>query len=209
MDTALAAHRAGGPIWTTKFRLVLVFFNKNQPSEANKVLQNMWNWPKNEQAAQVRQHKRGSKANRSVSGDQHMPFEHEYGDSTPKIKTNFLTFDYLALRGDLEREGWRTPDCYSKTFDAAGDFSAVYLFMLVDRMEYKAARPAYVGMSMRLAQRWSGHPILTELDDVDAWVQRWFIRVPRSELRTVETANINRFDPPWNVIGRKRGVSAL
>lgn len=138
-----------------------------------------------------------------------MPFEHECGDSVAKVKTDFLTFDYLALRGDLEREGWRTPQCYSRTFDAAGDFPAVYLFMLVDRMDYKIARPAYVGMSTRLAQRWSGHPVLSELDGIDAWVQRWFLRVPCDDLRSVETAHIKRFDPPWNVIGRKRGVSAL
>jgi len=121
----------------------------------------------------------------------------------------FLTFDYLDLRSDLRNEGWRTPQCYSKDFGATGDFPAIYAFLLVDNMEFKRARPAYVGMSKRLAQRWSGHPILTELDEVGLWVQKWFLRVPMENLRIAEAAHISRFDPPWNVIGRKRGVAAL
>lgn len=129
-----------------------------------------------------------------------------YPDSGDKSKTSFLAFNYLDLRQELEREGWRTPDCYSRSFDAEGDFSAVYLFMLVDRDGYERAMPAYVGMSTRLSQRWAGHPILTELEDLDQWVQRWFIRVSRPDLRSVEKAHIQRFDPPWNIIGRTRGL---
>lgn len=127
----------------------------------------------------------------------------------PKIKPSFLTFDYVILRDGLEREGWETPQTYCNSFGEAGDFPAVYMFVLVDHMNMKISRPAYVGMSTRLSQRWSGHEVLSELEDMDAWVQRWFLRVPRCKLREVESFNINKFDPPWNVIGKKRGASAL
>jgi len=122
---------------------------------------------------------------------------------------SFLTYDYQVLRRDLEGCGWRTPQTYCNKFSAAGDFPAVYLFLLVDIKETKAARPAYVGMSTRLAQRWSGHPILHELSGMNLWVQKWFLRQPKRDLRSVEAVNIERFDPPWNVNGRRRGVAAL
>ena len=162
-----------------------------------------------EQGRKERQLPTASKANVPDKEVTHMPFEHDYGDSTPESNPEILTFDYQTLRGDLAKSGWRTPQCYSKEFDAPGDFSAVYAFLLVDPWEFKRARPAYVGMSKNISQRWSGHPILAELEDLGPWVQKWFIRVDECELRSVEAENISRFDPPWNVIGRKRGVAAL
>lgn len=129
----------------------------------------------------------------------------------PKIcaTAGFLTVDYQSIRRDLAREGWKSPQSYCNDFDSPGDFSAVYLFLLVDRERFLKARPAYVGMSSRLAQRLAGHPVMAELSGVGPWVQQWFVRVPRADLRAVEAAHIKRFDPPWNVIGRKRGASAL
>ena len=121
----------------------------------------------------------------------------------------YMTIDYPALRDRLACEGWRTPQCYSNSFDSAGDFPAVYMFILVNSETFLTARPAYVGMSTRLAQRWTGHPVIAQLDSLGPWVQRWFLRVPKQQLRSVEAANIQRFEPPWNVIGRRRGVGAL
>ena len=123
--------------------------------------------------------------------------------------SSILTQDYKQIRSTLEAEGWNTPQTYCNCFDEAGDFPAVYVFLLVDPLHYKTARPAYVGMSTRLSQRWMGHSILAELEEVGPWVQQWFLKTPKAELRAVEAQNIARFDPPWNVIGRRRGVLAL
>jgi hypothetical protein len=129
---------------------------------------------------------------------------------TREIKNDILTHDYQDLICGLESEGWRTPQTYtSSAFDSDADFSAVYVFLLVEREFYLRARPAYVGMSTRLSQRWSGHPILAELEALDVYVQKWFLRVPKQDLRKVEARNIRRYDPPWNVVGRKRGLEAL
>jgi hypothetical protein len=133
----------------------------------------------------------------------------QYTESDSVFKPNYLTADYNSLRDSLESRGWKTPQTYAKSFDCAGDFSAVYAFLLVDRWDFSLARVAYVGMSTRLSQRWSGHSVLSELNEFDDWVQKWFLRVPEDELRATEAKYINEFDPPWNVIGRKSGVCAL
>lgn len=119
---------------------------------------------------------------------------------------NGLPYDYRNLREELEGSGWLTPQTYCNCFDSPGEFSAVYVFLLVDPLEFKSALPAYVGMSKNLLQRWSGHPILRSLSDSDLWVQRWFLKVQEENLRSVEGQYIRKFNPPWNISGKVRGV---
>lgn len=137
-----------------------------------------------------------------------MPFEGTYTDSESDFKKipRHRVVPYRLVRAELEGDGWKTPDTYCRAFDYQSDFSAVYLFLLVDQYDYLSASPAYVGMSTNLAQRWSGHPILNDIDMNGVWVQRWFLRVPHTDLRSVENSYIQKFDPPWNISGRKRGI---
>lgn len=137
-----------------------------------------------------------------------MSVKDEYRDSTSRSNTHKLTYGYRPLRDSLEASGWRTPQTYCNFYADAGDFPAVYMFMLVDQWDYKIARPAYIGMSTRLAQRWCGHEILRDLEAQGLWVQKWFLETPKAELRKVESALIKKFDPPWNIIGRTRGIVA-
>ena len=130
----------------------------------------------------------------------------QYDDSRQKFNTQVLTYGYQSLRKSLEDEGWRTPQTYCNRFAEAGDFPAVYMFMLVDQWDYSVARPAYVGMSTRLAQRWSGHEISRQLDEQSLWVQKWFLETPKQELREAESTLIKKFGLPWNIVGRQRGV---
>lgn len=115
------------------------------------------------------------------------------------IKTKEMT-------DDLKAQGWRTPQTYCGCFDEAGNFSAVYLFLLMDKETFSECAVAYVGMSKRLLSRWHGHNILPELEASPYWTQKWFKRVQPAKLREVEAEYIRRFDPPWNIIGRSRGV---
>ena len=110
------------------------------------------------------------------------------------------------LRLDLVREGWRTPDTYSNDFAQITNRSAVYLFLLINQDGYDKAMVAYVGMSTKLLQRLTGHSILAEIDTPGYWPMRWFKPVAAKDLRSVEAKYITQFDPPWNVIGRPRGV---
>ena len=114
--------------------------------------------------------------------------------------------DAQELTNALKKEGWRTPQTYCNCFDEAGNFPAVYLFLLVDPQTYRDCAVAYVGMSKRLLSRWNGHNILPQLEASPYWTQRWFMRVPAPRLREIEAEYIQRFDPPWNINGRRRGV---
>ena len=103
--------------------------------------------------------------------------------------------------------GWRTPDTYGKEFAAAGDFPAVYLFLLHETEYYNHGMVAYVGMSKMLAQRWCGHDILRQLPSSFDWYrQRWFILTAEDALRDVEKHYIQKYNPPWNIVGKARGV---
>ena len=135
-----------------------------------------------------------------------MTAKSQYTDSESDYKPAILTYDYQALRKELEQSGWRTPQTYCNFFAEAGDFPAVYTFLLCDRWDYSVARPAYVGMSTRLSQRWCGHEILRELEGCNLYVQRWFLPTEKGELRAVERSYIQKFSPPWNIIGKERGV---
>ena len=108
----------------------------------------------------------------------------------------------------LISDGWRTPDTYcNKSFMPVEGIPAVYLFEVVNTETYTTGFVAYVGMSKNLHQRFSSHEILRELYDLDHWVCRWFKPTEEPDLRQIESHYIKKFDPPWNIVGRVRGVS--
>lgn len=119
-------------------------------------------------------------------------------------KTPFMPLQ--ALRSELVGDGWKTPDTYCNCFSRITNRPAVYLFLLVDRATYDMGMVAYVGMSKKLSQRLTGHPVLGEIQDTGHWAMRWFKPVGECDLRQVEAKYITQFDPPWNINGRHRGV---
>lgn len=111
------------------------------------------------------------------------------------------------IKKELIADGWASPDTYDNYFKPEIDGPAVYLFLLFNREErYSHGLVAYVGMSQNLRSRWETHNILPTLYVGDYWPQRWFKPVDVSELRSTERSYIERFDPPWNIVGRKRGL---
>ena len=116
----------------------------------------------------------------------------------------------VKLRSELEGAGWLSPDTYCRFFETPTNEPAVYLFMLWDDetlgMRDARAFVAYVGQSTKLAQRWTGHPVYAEINGPGVWVQRWFMPTEKPLLRARERELIQRFDPPWNIVGRSRGV---
>ena len=115
---------------------------------------------------------------------------------------------FTEISKSLKHEGWFSPNTYCNVFREPDDISAVYLFLCVS--DYEDAFVGYVGMSTRLSQRLSGHPILSNIRrNSDFWVMTWFTPVQKPKLRTTELSYIQRFDPPWNVVGKKRGMEAL
>ena len=110
------------------------------------------------------------------------------------------------MTSQLVADGWVSPNTYCNFFAPLIDGSAVYLFLLFKTASYDEAMIAYVGMSTRLTQRIAGHNVLHELHMPGYWPMVWFRPVPDKDLRSVESKYIAAFDPPWNIVGRRRGV---
>lgn len=121
--------------------------------------------------------------------------------------TGGYTLDAQEVRAFLINDGWLSPDTYCNCFAPLNNDPAVYLFLLYQREDYREAIVAYVGMSTKLSQRMIGHEVLAELHAPECWPMRWFKPTRAQDLRTVEREYIARFDPPWNIIGRRRGVN--
>lgn len=117
-----------------------------------------------------------------------------------------LWTDAHPLKCRLIESGWRSPDTYDNCFSPVTEESAIYLFLLHERQWHSKAFVAYVGMSQNLCRRLSGHEILRVLYQPGFWPQRWFLPTPADNLRSLERRYIEQFDPPWNIVGRKRGV---
>jgi hypothetical protein len=122
--------------------------------------------------------------------------------------------DAQPFKRGLFGDGWRTPNSYGCEFAEAKNWPAVYLFLMhakekdTNFPDFDKAIVAYVGMSRRLKMRWKNHSVLNELDATDHYIQRWFFRVDKNDLREIEAELIRRFDPPWNIQGRPRGIAA-
>lgn len=112
---------------------------------------------------------------------------------------------YLAVRDLLIGAGWFSPDTYCDHFEPLPDGPGVYIFVAAD-LGSMVARVAYVGQSKRLRRRLVVHEIRTLIEQEDFWAQRWFRPVPLDALRTTERQYIEHFDPPYNLIGRRRGL---
>ena len=116
---------------------------------------------------------------------------------------------HRAITPRLIAEGWKSPDTYDLHFASAGNIPAVYLFLLTDAETFDEVRVGYVGMSTQLRTRWANHEILSSIRaDKRFWVKRWFLPTIADDLRRVEAEYIRHFDPPWNIVGRVRGIVA-
>ncbi len=117
------------------------------------------------------------------------------------------------LRQSLIDDGWGTPDTYDRCYSELINMSAVYLFLLYDWdnvnqfNNFDKSMVAYVGMSKTLKNRLTKHPVLREIAESRNYVQRWFRPAREEALRAEELSLIQKFDPPWNVQGRTKGVA--
>ena len=120
-----------------------------------------------------------------------------------------LWTDAQKTRKLLVDEGWFCPDSY-QCFSPVIDESAVYLFLLYHTEDFTKALFAYVGMSTRLKFRLCRHEILRQIQDQYSWpyywLRRWFKPTKIDDLRAVEQSYIERFNPPWNIQGKHRGI---
>lgn len=108
---------------------------------------------------------------------------------------------------ELYDDGWRTPDTYvSDQFAEITCCSAVYALIAYPPNIFDRALIAYIGMSTDLVRRLQGHETLEELRSDGAYISRWWKPIPVCDLRETERRYIHKYDPPWNIIGRRRGI---
>ncbi len=119
-------------------------------------------------------------------------------------------FTHWELSRSLPLDGWLTPDTYGKYFQKPTDISACYMFLCADveTIGFKGAGAlvGYIGMSTQLATRWRGHEILREIPRDKFYTQRWFMPTPKENLRSTERKLIQKYNPPWNISGKVRGL---
>ena len=118
------------------------------------------------------------------------------------IQTNETQF-----KRELGLCGWRCADSYARYFDTVPEAPGVYLLIAYDFDNGRPPFVAYAGMSLCLARRLGlGHEIINQITDDKFWPQRWFCQFGGNEIRAIERAIILTLNPPYNIIGRKRGI---
>lgn len=112
----------------------------------------------------------------------------------------------------LAAEGWRTPNTYTSCeFGTPPAAPGIYLFAVFPPpIGDPAAKGivAYVGKSKCLSRRLAQHPTVRSilLEAPDAHIERWFLVMPANEIYGAEIEAIRRFNPPYNIQHRLRGL---
>ena len=103
----------------------------------------------------------------------------------------------------LSADGWLTPDTYAGWFETLPAVSGVYLLLCFDGNSIPLG-VGYVGCAKNLRQRLSNHDVIRRMMVDGLSPQRWFKTVPAQYIREVEKSYILRFDPAYNIIGRRQ-----
>jgi hypothetical protein len=131
---------------------------------------------------------------------------------------NFRTIESNAGRflfgGEMDQrtfntEGWLTPNSYSNNFASLPKRPGIYVLVRATWYPTISHRVLYVGMSTNIAKRLDGHEIKAMCDKEDGkndYVQVYFKTCPPEALRARERRLIKRFNPPFNLQHRVRGI---
>jgi hypothetical protein len=106
-------------------------------------------------------------------------------------------------------EGWLTPNSYSNNFASLPKRPGIYVLVRATWYPTISHRVLYVGMSTNIAKRLDGHEIKAMCDKEDGkndYVQVYFKTCPPEALRARERRLIKRFNPPFNLQHRVRGI---
>ena len=105
----------------------------------------------------------------------------------------------------FNHEEWLTPDTYWSNYAQLPETSGIYMFCQVNiNGKERTFKPLYVGMSQNIAKRCRGHEIKRLLPD-DEFIRTYY-REANENLRAIEREYIRAFNPPFNIIGRPRGI---
>lgn len=107
----------------------------------------------------------------------------------------------------FNQNNWLTPNTYDNNFSLPKG-RGVYL-LAIRKIIYGKRKPSfkilYVGMSENLRARLKNHEVLRELQlQFDGVVI--FFQNRSGDIRSIERRLIACFNPPFNIVGRRRGV---
>jgi hypothetical protein len=129
-------------------------------------------------------------------------------DILSRTAAAFATGDHVVIDKTLEKLGWLTPNSYGRDYSPVLPIPALYIFSLFDWPKC-SSRALYVGQTRNVEKRWSRHSVLPELSRLEnnqRWVIKLFIPWDASRLRRDERFLIGALNPPFNIIGRARGI---
>lgn len=114
---------------------------------------------------------------------------------------------------DLVTAGWRTPSTYdNRDYGCPQPLPGIYLFAVFPPPLYHPeahALIAYVGKSLKISRRIAQHSVLRAIlaEAPEAYVQPWFQHLPAEHIGEVEVEAIKKYNPPFNIQHRRRGLS--
>lgn len=116
-------------------------------------------------------------------------------------------FSSQEICDSLKGDGWSTSDTYGNSWRPLPDGPGIYVILLHTRIKPFDAIVAYVGMSTCLENRLSRpHEVKDTLWSDDHWPMVWWKSCENVSARDCERHYIHTFDPPYNLIGRRRGL---
>lgn len=118
---------------------------------------------------------------------------------------------FPPVAADAVSYGWRTPDTYlSCAFSNIPESPGVYVLegFRDDEVGQKPLGALYVGKSLWLNRRLYSHPVRNELNRENIWTRRWFKTLRADQISASERALIALLNPPYNIIGKRRGLAA-
>lgn len=109
-------------------------------------------------------------------------------------------------------ESWRTPNCYSNKYDSLPKSAGVYLLVAAYHTDQGllAHDVVYVGMSRNIFNRFKQHEVKKACElhyGRRVHIKVYFKRCSANALRRKERNLIKKFNPPFNLQHRVRGVS--
>jgi excinuclease UvrABC nuclease subunit len=121
---------------------------------------------------------------------------------------------HLRFWEAVHHDGWHTDPGYGpvKYQENVPNSPGLYLFALTDvsrNIPQLETLVAYVGKSRNVFKRQIGHEVRRLIQSEispDLALELWFKSMPEQNIHDEEKRYIRLYNPPYNIIGRKRGL---
>lgn len=115
----------------------------------------------------------------------------------------------------FNEKDWLTTDYYGPISEVPNE-SGVYALVIstfVPKLKKFKHKVAYIGMSLNLSRRLGQHEVIGEINEFLSRTGksgrsflRAYFQVHATNLRKIERDLIRAFNPPYNTVGKRRGL---